>query len=181
VWCLAPAVLAAFAACQPCCPYRAQGAGLLGTDAYMTNYACNTTYELVEKQSFTRTGEPKKARQLLPSSALRLLARRNARPARGANEETDSLLCWHCRLSFSARTTCSTQQHVIWTTIRTWASIQAATIPSQSRCSQTFSEPSACTVVRSTAAFGRATTAQRRTSDGCARRSTGGASKTTRQ
>jgi hypothetical protein len=35
-------------------------AGLLGADAYMTNYACNTTYELVEKQNFTRTGEPGK-------------------------------------------------------------------------------------------------------------------------
>lgn len=33
----------------------------------MTNYACNTTYELIEKQNFTRTGEPTKARQLLPS------------------------------------------------------------------------------------------------------------------
>ena len=48
-------------------PYRAQGAGLLGADAYMTNYACNTTYELIENQNFTRTGEPTKARQLLPS------------------------------------------------------------------------------------------------------------------
>jgi len=46
-------------------PYLAQGAGLLGADAYMTNYACNTTYELIENQNFTRTGEPKKARQLL--------------------------------------------------------------------------------------------------------------------
>lgn len=33
----------------------------MGADAYMTNYVCNTTYELVEKQNFTRTGEPDKA------------------------------------------------------------------------------------------------------------------------
>jgi len=35
-------------------------AGLLGAEAYMTNYVCNSTYELVEKQNFTRTGEADK-------------------------------------------------------------------------------------------------------------------------
>ena len=36
-------------------------AGLLAADAYMTNYVCNSTTELIEKQNFTRTGEADKA------------------------------------------------------------------------------------------------------------------------
>jgi hypothetical protein len=57
----------------PGCPSRAPAddvhsptlAGLLAVDAYMTNYVCNSTTELIEKQNFTRTGEADKA-SLLP-------------------------------------------------------------------------------------------------------------------
>jgi len=34
--------------------------GLLGADGYMTNYACNSTYDLIEAQNYTRTGEADK-------------------------------------------------------------------------------------------------------------------------
>jgi len=88
--------------------------------------------------------------------------------------------CPFCRLNFSARITCSTQQHATRTTIRTWVSIQAVTIPLQSKYFQIFSERSAFTVARNIRAFGLVTIAPRPTSDGCARRSTGGANKTTR-
>ena len=50
-------------------------AGLLGAEAYMTNYVCNSTYELVEKQNFTRTGEADKASEPRGKCSVRLCRR----------------------------------------------------------------------------------------------------------
>ena len=39
----------------------------------MTNYVCNSTYELVENQNFSRTGEPDKASYASTSTCARVL------------------------------------------------------------------------------------------------------------
>ena len=61
----------------------------------MTNYVCNSTYELVENQNFSRTGEPDKASYASTSTRARVLVHITAGlpPALCAQKPLTKLRC----------------------------------------------------------------------------------------